>query len=232
MNPQADQAEYIRTFANAAPCKIRDIMKKQIITNDNVDYLKRLVNDIHMEYVLRFLWYDGPKPESYFDEWDDVPMTPPKSCSGVAGSVSSTTRGESNWGSSASRKVAATETSRGDEPMSETCEPDSTKARDTHKYGRTLIQYCCYYNAHHCFKWLLQEIVRNYVHKLNEEQEKQMIASSEHGRRGSMTRQTSSKKLTQEGDQMNIIKQLLEYPSRCYCATNYVAVGKNFLLHE
>jgi ankyrin repeat protein len=53
----------MREHLNASPCKLRTFIKNQIFVNDDVDYLKRLVSDIGgMDYVFRFLWYDGPVP--------------------------------------------------------------------------------------------------------------------------------------------------------------------------
>ena len=201
-------------------------MKKHIFPNDDVNYLKRLVGDIGMEYVFRFLWYDGPKPTSYFDEWDDtlVKSFPPRSVA-IDGWNESPTRGESNWGSAtySSRKAAsAVDQSRGDSPKAP--EREIKKAKDAKRSGRTWIQYCCATNAHQCLHWIFREIVTSRLKIVNEELERQMATNKE--RRGSLTRQSNSRKLRKEGDMMYIIKEMLEYPSHCYCATNYVAVGE------
>ena len=56
-------AEYLRIHANASPSKLRSIIKDSIFVHDDVAYLKRLVKDVGgMDYVFRFLWYDGPIP--------------------------------------------------------------------------------------------------------------------------------------------------------------------------
>jgi len=56
-------AQYLRIHANATPAKLRGIVKDLIFVHDDVAYLKRLVRDLGgMDYVLRFLWYDGPVP--------------------------------------------------------------------------------------------------------------------------------------------------------------------------
>jgi len=56
-------AQYLRLHANATPGKLRRIIKEIIFVHDDVDYLKRLVRDVGgMDYVFRFLWYDGPVP--------------------------------------------------------------------------------------------------------------------------------------------------------------------------
>ncbi|KAL9188587.1 hypothetical protein ACHAXT_006965 [Thalassiosira profunda] len=56
-------AQYLRVHANASPSKLRDIVKNVIFVHDDVDYLKRLVGDAGgMDYVFRFLWYDGAVP--------------------------------------------------------------------------------------------------------------------------------------------------------------------------
>jgi ankyrin repeat protein len=56
-------ATYLRIHSNASPSKLRCIIKNDILVNDDVDYLKRLVKDMGgMDYVFRFLWYDGPVP--------------------------------------------------------------------------------------------------------------------------------------------------------------------------
>ena len=57
------RAQYIREHLNASPSKLRDFIKNTILVNDDVEYLKKLVKDIGgMDYVFRFLWYDGPVP--------------------------------------------------------------------------------------------------------------------------------------------------------------------------
>jgi len=56
-------AQYLRIHANATPAKLRGIIKELIFVHDDVAYLKRLVRDVGgMDYVFRFLWYDGPVP--------------------------------------------------------------------------------------------------------------------------------------------------------------------------
>mmetsp|Transcript_23771 Transcript_23771/g.42527 ORF Transcript_23771/g.42527 Transcript_23771/m.42527 type:complete len:765 (-) Transcript_23771:273-2567(-) len=56
-------AQYLRIHANATPAKLSGIIKDLIFVHDDVDYLKRLVKDVGgMDYVFRFLWYDGPVP--------------------------------------------------------------------------------------------------------------------------------------------------------------------------
>jgi len=58
-----DMPTYLRIHSNASPSKLRSIIKSDILVNDDVDYLKRLVKDVGgMDYVFRFLWYDGPVP--------------------------------------------------------------------------------------------------------------------------------------------------------------------------
>lgn len=221
-------AEYVRIHANIPPSKLREIIKKQVFPRDDVEYLKRIVGDIgDLEYVFRFLWWDGPKATS-FDEWDDTPINFPQSRTCTAGWNESPTRGETNWGSSAyhgSRRRAATDTSRSTNEAQLPSVHSSSKFKDANRRGRTWIQYCCYYNAHQCLQWIFHEIVRNHLQKFNREQERQLSASSEHGLQGSLTRQTNSRKLSKEGDGVHIIHQVLEYPSHCYSATNYVAVS-------
>ncbi|KAL7508464.1 hypothetical protein ACHAXN_005501 [Cyclotella atomus] len=217
--------EYIRIHANAPPSTLRHIIKTQIFPSDDVNYLKRLVGDIgNLEYVFRFLWFDGPKPTSYSDEWDDTNVKYPQCGSGAAAWNESPTRGETNWGSStysSARRRAATDASRS------TIEAQQPSVRSSKKganrSGRTWIQYCCYYNAHQCLQWIFREVVRKHLDNLNREHENQASAISERGLHGSLARQTNSRKLSVEP--MHIIYQLLEYPSHCYCATNYVAVA-------
>ena len=205
--------EYLRVHANAPPSKLREIIKNQIFPRDDVNYLKRLVGDIgKMEYVYRFLWYDGPKPVSSV-EWNDTY---------VKSSLPSVTRGESNWGSSgAARKVAQTSPSANNNKQPQSPMDRHPKAR---KSGRTWIQYCCYHNAHQCLQWIFHEVVKHHLEKVQQDQER-IQQNAEHALYGSLQRQYPSRQLSKEGDLLYIIKQLLEYPSHCYCATNYVAVG-------
>jgi hypothetical protein len=225
-------SEYLRIHANAPPSKLRNLIKTRIFPRDDVNYLKRLVGDIgHMEYVFRFLWYDGPKPVSYFEEWDDTStkLFNQFSC-GSAEWNESPTRGESNWGSSttySSKRMTATSQSA-NEPQSSPAR-GSIKLKETRRPGRTWIEYCCYYNAHQCLQWIFREVVRNHLEKIKQEQEKLASENSKHGLHGSLSRQPNSRKLSKCGDGMYVINQLLGYPSRCYCATNYVAVGKFFV---
>ena len=226
--PYASMGEsaYIRIHANASPSKLRDIVKKHIFPNDDVDYLKRLVGDVGIEYVFHFLWYDCPKPTSYFDEWDEASFKSfPLRSGHVDGWNESPTRGESNWGSATynTRKAAsAAEKSRGG--SAKESEKEAVRAKDTKRSGRSWIQYCCANNAHKCLRWIFRKIVTIRLKIVNEELERQMVTNGEH--RCSLTRQSNSRKLHKEGYMMYVIKEMLEYPSRCYCATNYVAVGK------
>lgn len=65
MTNMPTRAKYMREHLNASPSKLRDFIKNTIFVNDDVDYLKRLVKDIGgMDYVFRFLWYDGIVPNT------------------------------------------------------------------------------------------------------------------------------------------------------------------------
>lgn len=130
-----DMPTYLRIHSNASPSKLRSIIKSDILVNDNVDYLKRLVKDVGgMDYVFRFLWYDGLVPTVS----DDVTESGLRMSKGI---------------------------------------------------GRTWIQYCCFYDAHRCLLWIFLTIGEEY------------------------------------GNQLSVVKNLLEFPSISYCGTNYVAIA-------
>ena len=84
--------------------------------------------------------------------------------------------------------------------------------------GRTWIQYCCFYNAHQCLRWIFKEITRNHLCKEQQYRKLELDQTSN-------TREDA--KDIDEGHRvvLNIIKNLLEFPSISYCGTNYVAVG-------
>lgn len=161
---------YLRIHANASPSKLRNIIKNHIFFKDDVQYLKRLVKDVGgMDYVFRFLWYDGP-----------VPVSP-------------------------NRK--------------------KTQSGSAVQYGRTWIQYCCFYNAHQCLRWIFKEITRN--HMCKEQQYRKLELDQTSVDISSIADTREDAKDTDEGHRvvLKIIKNLLEFPSISYCGTNYVAVG-------
>ena len=189
------RAQYMREHLNAPPSKLRDFIKNTIFVSDNVDYLKRLVKDIGgMDYVFRFLWYDGP-----------VPTTASNSSSAAAEPAD--TKGE--------------RTSTGMYSF------DKTNTR----VGRTWIQYCCYWNAHQCLKWIFQEIVRSHLQKKQQHQRQSLtsieqeyplqqpdpIAEDHHC--------IQSNESSDEDQLLKIIQQIVQFPSASYCGTNYVAVA-------
>lgn len=170
-------AAYLRFHANASPYKLRDVIKNQIFVNDDVQYLKRLVKDVGgMDYVFRFLWYDGPVPVSHNGK--------------------------------KSQSVSAAQ------------------------YGRTWIEYCCYYNAHQCLQWIFQEITRNHLCKEQQYRKQEMdkkladISSTDTFAIDETCCREDVKEIDEDHSKiLNVIKNLLEFPSISYCGTNYVAIG-------
>ncbi|KAL7442928.1 hypothetical protein ACHAXM_008618 [Skeletonema potamos] len=184
------RAQYIREHLNAPPSKLRAFIKSTIFVNDDVDYLKRLVNDIGgMDYVFRYLWYDGPVP---------------------------------------ARSTAAAA-----EPADTTGETSECNDETNKSVGRTWIQYCCYWNAHACLKWIFQEIVRDHLQKKrqNQRQSSTSIQQShqlqEHNSSIAYEEDCmkSKNERSKEEQLLNVIQKLLKYPSASYCGTNYVAVA-------
>lgn len=212
-------AEYLRIHANASPAKLRNIIKNQIFVHDDVHYLKRLVKDLGgMDYVFRFLWYDGHVPTQ-----DDVSGGSGRSgiescagnCGGKQSRVPKSVEGNSNSNSRESTKRAT--------------------------YGRTWIQYCCYHNAHQCLQWIFQAIVRNHLSKQQQYQKRRQLqqrltdvssvtmSGSERPTDASGSSK-DDKDDYDDGSQTHlekIIKELLEFPSASYCGTHYVAVGES-----
>jgi ankyrin repeat protein len=177
------RAQYLREHLNAPPSKLRDFIKNTIFVNDDVDYLKRLVKDIGgMDYVFRFLWYDGPVPTA--------------SSSGAAAEPADTTGETSD------------------------CNNNETNMR----VGRTWIQYCCYWNAHQCLKWIFQEIIRDYLHKKRQNQ-RQSTTSINSSIAEDEEDGIKSNESSEEEQLLSVIQQLLKFPSASYCGTNYVAVA-------
>jgi len=164
-------AAYLRFHANASPYKLRDIIKNQIFVNDDVQYLKRLVKDVGgMDYVFRFLWYDGLVPVS-------------------------------NNGKKSQPVSAA-------------------------QYGRTWIEYCCYYNAHQCLQWIFQEITKNHLCKAQQYRKQELDKKLADISSNTDTSTTDAKEIDEDHSKvLNVIKNLLEFPSISYCGTNYVAIG-------
>jgi len=183
----ASTAQYMREHLNASPSKLRDFIKNTIFVHDEVDYLKRLVKDIGgMDYVFRFLWYDGIIPTETKSISNDV------------------------------------------EPV------DSTKTQFSYhktntRVGRTWIQYCCYWNAHRCLKWIFEEIVRHHLKKKKQIQRQSTTSSyqecqlqqSEEDHQCIQSKNESRK----EDLLMKIIPQLVQFPSVSYCGAHYVAIA-------
>eukprot|EP00571_Detonula_confervacea_P014867 CAMPEP_0172302352 /NCGR_PEP_ID=MMETSP1058-20130122/4059_1 /TAXON_ID=83371 /ORGANISM="Detonula confervacea, Strain CCMP 353" /LENGTH=728 /DNA_ID=CAMNT_0013012787 /DNA_START=267 /DNA_END=2453 /DNA_ORIENTATION=- len=213
-------AQYIRIHANASPSKLRNIIKNQIFLHDDVVYLKRLVKDVGgMDYVFRFLWYDGPVPTEDSGRWSAAV----ESCSGGEKQSQSNSNVPKSVGDNTSSNVGS-----------------STKEAT---FGRTWIQYCCYHNAHQCLQWIFQEIVRNHLRKQQQyekQQQEQRLAEVLSTTMGSSDRHTDISGMNNDtgcredgteddtGDHRNlvkIIKHLLEFPSVSYCGTHYFAVA-------
>jgi len=215
-------AQYLRLHANASPTKLRAIIKDIIFVHDDVEYLKRLVGDVGgMDYVFRFLWYDGPVPASVGD------------------------------GSSGRSGVESFPAGGAKQSQAHNNKPSNKGAATTSQSsGRSWIQHCCYHNAHQCLRWIFQEIVRNHLCKQQQYREEQRLTEmSSSLTMNSSERQTSaadadgsgavnetdSRDEQQDnntndnedpGNLVKIIQQLLEFPSSSYCGINYIAVGK------
>lgn len=172
------RAQYMREHLNASPSKMRDFIKNTIFVNDDVEYLKRLVNDIGgMDYVFRFLWYDGIAPTI-------------------------------NHRGSAGVEHAETFTGKSSSDKTHT------------KIGRTWIQYCCYWNAYLCLKWIFQEVSRYHLQKKKQLNQKQSSKTSLY------PDPIVEDHLSEEEDELQkIIQQLVQFPSASYCGTHYVAVA-------
>ena len=208
-------AEYLRIHANAHPSKLRHIVKNKIFLTDNVEYLKRLVNDIGMDYVFRFLWYDGSAP-SEASQWNNATVgsaSKHNSSSSMPGNNASSVRGPRD---SSVKLPTSTYTENGGGGSSS-------------QRGRTWIQYCCYYNAHKCLQWIFGEIIRNYLHQ--QQQERHLSMDEKMGNDNVEGNQQHSNVKDEEEeqivDEVEIIRQLLESPLPNYCGTNYVAVGEH-----
>ena len=170
----ASRAQYIRDHLSASPSKTRNFIKNKIFANDDVGYLKRLVNDLGgMEYVFRFLWWDGPVP--------------------TVDKINNTVDGKRT----------------DNEAMGK------TRARND---GTSWIQYCCFWNAHQCLKWIFQEVLRYHLLKKQKDRDHWLTLIGQE-------RHQCSESNSEEEERAKIIEQLLKFPSVSYCGTNYVAVA-------
>ncbi len=212
-NNHMTTAEYLRIHANASPAKLRDVVKSKIFVVDDVEYLKRLVNDIGMEYVFRFLWYDG-SPSTY-------PSSRSKDSSGTPSKHESV--GENG---SSKRESNASSISRGSSPFSKYQESIIRR-------GRTWIEYCCFYNAHKCLQWIFREII---IHYRRQSKQLQILRSQQESETSDSDNEYFAEvnKADEEDSlpDVEIIRQLLESPSSAYCGSNYVAVGEQKLPTE
>jgi hypothetical protein len=114
--------------------------------------------------------------------------------------------------------------------------PDSktSQSGSPAQYGRTWIQYCCFYNAHQCLRWIFKEITRNHLCKEQQyrklELDQRLADISSISNTTTINDETCCREDAKEIDEghrvvLKIIKNLLEFPSISYCGTNYVAVG-------
>lgn len=207
-NHNMTNAEFLRIHSNASPAKLRDIVKNKIFVADDVEYLKRLVNDIGMDYVFRFLWYDGCPSASLSSRWKDS--------SGEASKQESV--GEKG---SSTRESNASSISGGSSPFLKYQESIIRR-------GRTWVEYCCFYNAHKCLLWIFREIILHYRQQKNQLQMLKRKQKSENS--DSDVEYLAEADGIDEEDNLcdvEIIRRLLESPSATYCGTNYVAVGEH-----
>lgn len=200
-------AEFLRIHSNASPAKLRDIVNNKIFVADDVEYLKMLVNDIGMEYVFRFLWYDGCPSASLSSRWKD-------SSSAAAKQESVGEKGPST------RESSASSISGGSSPFSKYQESIIRR-------GRTWVEYCCFYNAHKCLLWIFREII---LHYRQQKKQLQLLGSKQESENSDSDDEylAEANKVDEEDilPDVEIIRQLLESPSASYCGTNYVAVGE------
>ncbi|KAL7540350.1 hypothetical protein ACHAXR_010843 [Thalassiosira sp. AJA248-18] len=226
-------AQYLRIHANASPAKLRAIIKELIFVHDDVDYLKRLVKDVGgMEYVYRFLWYDGPVPKD-----DNV---------GFASGADSSTNTRTEGGKQSQSNNVPKSVGCGQNSNSISKAGSSSKVV-AKQYGRSWIQYCCYHDAHECLQWIFQEIVHNHLCKLRTYQEEQRLHQQRITAISSATMSTSERQTDVSGltdnekeggredhaedgrgeipSLVKIVQQLLEFPSSSYCGINYMAVA-------
>mmetsp|Transcript_1804 Transcript_1804/g.3912 ORF Transcript_1804/g.3912 Transcript_1804/m.3912 type:complete len:708 (+) Transcript_1804:108-2231(+) len=205
-NPSMTTAEFLRIHSNASPAKLRDIVNNKIFVADDVEYLKMLVNDIGMEYVFRFLWYDGCPSASLSSRWKD-------SSSAAAKQESVGEKGPST------RESSASSISGGSSPFSKYQESIIRR-------GRTWVEYCCFYNAHKCLLWIFREII---LHYRQQKKQLQLLGSKQESENSDSDDEylAEANKVDEEDilPDVEIIRQLLESPSASYCGTNYVAVA-------
>lgn len=84
------------------------------------------------------------------------------------------------------------------------------------RVGRTWIQYCCYFNAYQCLKWIFEEIVRHHLQKKQQNERQSSISSYQEFQ------------LQQSGpiaEDHQVIPQLVHFPSASYCGSHYVAIA-------
>ena len=219
-------AEYLRIHANAPPSKLRTIINKQIFVHDDVDYLKRLVKDLGgMDYVFRFLWYDGPVPHS---RWNAVV----DSCRGGASG-------------SSERQSTQSQPSVSDE--------EATRAKQYGRtWIQYCCFHNAHQCLQWIFQEIVRNHLNKEQEYHRKQEHHRQLSSQGLTDVSSVTLETNSERQTdtttrstetssrREKDQEDeeddgygeqqkltkIIKQLLEFPSASYCGTNYMAVGE------
>ena len=208
--------QYLRIHANATPTKLRAIIKDIIFVHDDVDYLKRLVKDLGgMDYVFRFLWYDGPV----------VVPTRSEDTNGGVDTVGNAWDGTSTTINPTPSSDTATNKQYGRTWIQHCCYHNAHQCLQwifreivqnhlikEHNHQRQITTY---------HRTRMPELSALTI-SASERQAENSATATERDERDDNTKQQQGRN---EKGLVKIIQQLLDFPSPAYCGINYMAVA-------